>query len=209
MSNNILEGNNRRPFLWRMFFFSPYICCGLVLIILGLPSVLPTYLHSMLTKVLIFAIFAMSLDLILGYTGLLSLGHAAFFGMAGYAAGILMVHYGIESLWLIIPLGILTAGISNGHVRLHGPGTIQPGSSLSHWSTALSPNQVMEPSYTGPDHDGTLELALFEDIGWPLITDDEPAVPSASPWGLVILALVLVSAGAFVQRRRSRSSSEA
>lgn len=65
----------------------------------------------MLTKVLIFAIFAMSLDLILGYTGLLSLGHAAFFGMAGYATGILMVHYGTESLWLVIPLGILTAGI--------------------------------------------------------------------------------------------------
>jgi len=65
----------------------------------------------MLTKVLIFAIFAMSLDLILGYTGLLSLGHAAFLGVAGYTAGILMVHYDIESFWLVMPLGILTAGI--------------------------------------------------------------------------------------------------
>jgi branched-chain amino acid transport system permease protein len=65
----------------------------------------------MLTKVLIFAIFAMSLDLILGYTGLLSLGHAAFMGVAGYAAGILMVRAGIESFWLVMPLGILMAGI--------------------------------------------------------------------------------------------------
>jgi hypothetical protein len=105
--------------------------------------------------------------------------------------------------------GILTAGISNGHVRLHGPNPVQPGSSLSHWSTALSPNQVMEPAYTGPDHDGTLELALFEDIGWPLISDDEPAVPSASPWGLAILAAVVASVGVFVQRRRARASTRA
>ena len=66
----------------------------------------------MLTKVIIFAIFAMSLDLILGYTGLLSLGHAAFFGVAGYTAGIFMVHLNVESIWLILPLSVLAAGIA-------------------------------------------------------------------------------------------------
>jgi branched-chain amino acid transport system permease protein len=54
----------------------------------------------------------MSLDLIVGYTGLTSLGHAAFFGVAGYAFGIFMVRYGIESFWLVVPLGILAAGIA-------------------------------------------------------------------------------------------------
>ena len=106
-----LAGSNRQPWRVWIFCFAPYIGCGLVLLVLGLPHVLPTYLHSMLTKVLIFAIFAMSLDIILGYTGLLSLGHAAFFGVAGYTAGILMVGYGIESFWLVMPLGILMAGI--------------------------------------------------------------------------------------------------
>ena len=80
--------------------------------ILGLPGVLPTYLHSMLTKVLIFALFAMSLDFVLGYTGLLSLGHGAFFGVSGYFAGILMVHYGVGSFWLVLPGGILMAGLA-------------------------------------------------------------------------------------------------
>jgi len=47
----------------------------------------------MLTKVLIFAIFAFSYDLVQGYTGLLSLGHAAFLGVAGYAVGILAVRW--------------------------------------------------------------------------------------------------------------------
>ena len=106
-----MAGNNGNKYSWRLWLLSigPYIGSGLFL--LFLPYLLSTYFLSMLTKVLIFAIFAMSLDLILGYTGLLSLGHAAFFGMAGYAAGILMVHYGIESFWLVMPLGILMAGI--------------------------------------------------------------------------------------------------
>jgi hypothetical protein len=103
---------------------------------------------------------------------------------------------------------ILTAGISNGHVRLHGPSPIQPGSSLSHWSTALFPSQVMEPAYSGPDHDGTLELALFEDIGW-TFGPPEPPVPAVSAWGLAILTLTVLCASAFVLRRRSKASSRA
>jgi len=104
-----LAGSNRQPWQARLLSLAPYISIGLVLLVL--PSFLSTYPLSILTKVLIYAIFAMSLDLIVGYTGLLSLGHAAFFGVAGYAFGILMVRYGIESFWLVVPLGILAAGI--------------------------------------------------------------------------------------------------
>lgn len=92
-----------------MVRFAPYIASGLILIIL--PLCVPVYLRSMLTKVLIFAIFAMSLNLIWGYTGLISLGHAAFFGVAGYAAAILIMRYGIESFWISAPCGILAAGL--------------------------------------------------------------------------------------------------
>ena len=89
--------------------FSPYIFCGLIFIIL--PLLVPLYLQSMLTKVLIFAIFALSLNLIWGYTGLISLGHAAFFGVAAYGTAILVTSYGIESFWVSAPLGILMAGL--------------------------------------------------------------------------------------------------
>jgi branched-chain amino acid transport system permease protein len=106
-----LPVSNRMPWRAGVIPFAPYIFAGLVLLILGLPPVLPTYFLSMLIKVLIFAIFAISLDLIIGYTGLLSLGHAAFFGVAGYTAGILMVHYHVNSFWLVMPLSILAAGI--------------------------------------------------------------------------------------------------
>jgi branched-chain amino acid transport system permease protein len=44
------------------------------------------------SQILIVALFALSLDLILGYAGMLSLGHAAFFGLGAYTAGILAVH---------------------------------------------------------------------------------------------------------------------
>ena len=50
---------------------------------------LPSYPLTLLTQAVIVAILAMSLDLLLGYTGLSSLGHAAYFGVAAYAVGIL------------------------------------------------------------------------------------------------------------------------
>ena len=47
------------------------------------------YPRALLAEIYIFAIFAMSLDLLLGFTGLMSLGHAAFFGLGAYAVAIL------------------------------------------------------------------------------------------------------------------------
>ncbi len=57
-----------------------------------LPLVLPNYYLGLATQMMIFAIFAMSLDILLGYTGLPSLGHAAFFGVAGYTAAIVSLN---------------------------------------------------------------------------------------------------------------------
>lgn len=85
----------------------PFIAGGVVLGVL--PALLPSYVQSIWTKFLIFAIFATSFDLIYGHAGLLSLGHAAFFGAGGYAVGVLMLHTGITSFWIGLPLGILTA----------------------------------------------------------------------------------------------------
>ena len=65
---------------------------GLVAAIAGAPW-LPSYPLTLLTQAAIVAILAMSLDVLLGYTGLASLGHAAYFGIAAYAVGILSTQY--------------------------------------------------------------------------------------------------------------------
>jgi hypothetical protein len=64
--------------------------------------------------------------------------------------------------------GSLTAGVAHpsGHVQMYAPNPILPGSSVSHFDTALTPNELMEPSYTGPNHDITLTRDLLLDIGW-------------------------------------------
>lgn len=64
--------------------------------------------------------------------------------------------------------GHLTAGFPGGHVQMNAPGTLQPGSSVSHFSTAAFPNQLMEPAYTGANHSVDLALPLMKDIGWQL-----------------------------------------
>jgi hypothetical protein len=63
--------------------------------------------------------------------------------------------------------GNLTAGTVGDHVRMFAPNPQQPGSSVSHWDTAVTPNQLMEPAITvGLPHNTILEEALFRDIGW-------------------------------------------
>ena len=57
--------------------------------LLALPPFLSSFLLTLLTQALIYAILAMSLDLLLGYTGLSSLGHAAYLGLGAYSVGIL------------------------------------------------------------------------------------------------------------------------
>ena len=74
-----------------------------------LPFVLtPSYL-SLASQIAITALFALSLDLILGYAGIVSLGHAAYFGCGAYAAGLLSKHYIGEPL-----TGLVVAGLAAG-----------------------------------------------------------------------------------------------
>jgi len=68
-----------------------------------LPFLTPTY--SLATEMLIFAIFALGFDILFGYTGLLSFGHAIFFGLGAYATGIVLVRV-IPSLFVALAVGI-------------------------------------------------------------------------------------------------------
>ena len=60
---------------------------------------------------MIMAIFAMSLDLLVGFTGLVSLGHAAFFGLAGYVLAFAAPQYQAANLWLSLPLAMACSGL--------------------------------------------------------------------------------------------------
>ena len=72
--------------------------------------VAPSYLQ-LASQIAITALFALSLDLILGYAGIVSLGHAAFFGLGAYAAGILSKHAWGEPLSLLV-VGASCAGLA-------------------------------------------------------------------------------------------------
>ncbi|CAM5476660.1 branched-chain amino acid ABC transporter permease [Eoetvoesiella caeni] len=72
------------------------ILLAAALLALALPlleqSLGQSYYTTFATRILIFALFAVSLDLIVGYGGMVSLGHAAFFGLGAYVAGIVSFH---------------------------------------------------------------------------------------------------------------------
>ena len=68
--------------------------------------------HLILTEIAILGLFAVSLDLILGYAGIISLGHAAFFGFGAYAAGILAKYAIIkEPVLALLASGIAAAAL--------------------------------------------------------------------------------------------------
>lgn len=64
---------------------------------------------EMLGKIFILSIFALSLNLLVGVTGLVSLGHAAYFGVAAYAAALLTPKAAAVSIWLLLPASVLIA----------------------------------------------------------------------------------------------------
>jgi branched-chain amino acid transport system permease protein len=67
---------------------------------------------QMVTRMMILGIFAMSLDLLQGVTGLVSLGHAAYFGLAGYALAFLTPQGEPVSLWWTLPAAVAAAGLA-------------------------------------------------------------------------------------------------
>ncbi|WP_378945817.1 branched-chain amino acid ABC transporter permease [Mesorhizobium sp. ANAO-SY3R2] len=67
---------------------------AVVALLVGLNFVLPEYHHAVLARVLVLAVFAMGYNMLYGYVGLLSLGHAMFFAAGLYGAGLPLYHLG-------------------------------------------------------------------------------------------------------------------
>ncbi|TAM39962.1 MAG: branched-chain amino acid ABC transporter permease [Burkholderiaceae bacterium] len=80
--------------------------------LIAFPFVGSDFYTQMVTRMMIMAIFAMSLDLLQGVTGLVSLGHAAYFGLAGYALAFLTPASAAVSLWWTLPFAVLASALA-------------------------------------------------------------------------------------------------
>src|SRR5207245_9179473 len=71
----------------------------------------PVPYKALASHVLIFRLFALGFHLLYGYTGLLSFGHAAYYGLGAYGCGIALAKLHVGSLWLGLGAGFLLAGL--------------------------------------------------------------------------------------------------
>ena len=90
---------------------------GVVLLVavaalLAFPALAGRFYLQLVSKIMIMAIFAMSLNLLVGCTGLVSLGHAAFFGVGAYTLMLLSPQYAAASLWLSLPAAVIAAAVA-------------------------------------------------------------------------------------------------
>ncbi len=69
------------------------------------------YYVDLVMKVMILSVFALSLELLVGQTGLVSFGHAAFFGIGAYVAALLSPQTGPASFWILLPAALAASGI--------------------------------------------------------------------------------------------------
>lgn len=78
--------SEKRPDAWRLL---AWLCCGVLAIgLAAAPVAVGGYFMTLATEILIAAVFALGLNLLIGYGGMVSLGHAMFYGLGGYGIGI-------------------------------------------------------------------------------------------------------------------------
>ncbi len=95
--------SNRHP----LIFWSGFAVILALLVIA--PLVLPEFWSRFLTEILIWGLLAMSSDILIGYTGLVSFGHSAFFGLGMYGAAAALITVRPASLWVALPYGLIAA----------------------------------------------------------------------------------------------------
>jgi len=89
-----------------------WIGFGVVLALLAVaPLVLPEFWRRFVTEILVWGLLAMSSDILIGYTGMVSFGHSAFFGLGMYGAAAALLTVRPPNLWLAIVYGLVGAGL--------------------------------------------------------------------------------------------------
>lgn len=108
---------------WRFTFFQKMLVVSLIFLVVA-QFFLPPYYRFFLTQVFIFGIFALGYDILLGYTGLLSFGHALFFAMGSYAfinaVRLLHLNLWLSILTAIIFVAIFSAAVGFLAIRIRG-----------------------------------------------------------------------------------------
>ncbi len=83
--------------------------CVILALLAVAPLVLPEFWRRFVTEILIWGLLAMSSDILIGYTGMVSFGHSAFFGLGMYGAAAALMVVKPANLWLALVLGLAAA----------------------------------------------------------------------------------------------------
>ncbi|PYM43665.1 MAG: branched-chain amino acid ABC transporter permease, partial [Candidatus Rokuibacteriota bacterium] len=74
---------------------------------LGLPVVAPTYYVTLMLPFMAYGVILLGLNLLFGYTGLVSFGHALFIGVGAYTGAVMTTHFHVRHMELILPAAAL------------------------------------------------------------------------------------------------------
>ncbi|MFZ3237245.1 MAG: branched-chain amino acid ABC transporter permease [Stellaceae bacterium] len=102
---------SRRPTLVYWTGFSIVLA-----LLVAAPLLLPEFWARLLTEILIWGLLAMSSDILIGYTGMVSFGHSAFFGLGMYGAAAALLTVSPPNLWLALVYGLFGAAAAAGFV---------------------------------------------------------------------------------------------
>ena len=161
---------------------------GSVVVLALLPLVVPY--TAIATNILIFSIFAIGYNLLLGYTGLMSFGHGAFYGLGAYAAGFCLL--GGFSIWVAIAAGVAAAaggGVVIGYLSLRRSDIYFALLTLA-FSQVLYFIALQARKYTGGD-DGLIGIPVSSLFGLDL----------SSPFTMYYFALAVFAACSYGARR--------
>lgn len=90
--------------------YSVYAFLGIILYVV-IPNFVAFNLIDLLTRGLIFGLFAMGYDFMYGYSGMVSFGHAALFGIGAYAFAVALTLFGVQSVWILLLLAVVVAAL--------------------------------------------------------------------------------------------------
>lgn len=82
---------------------------GAALVVAAGPIVLDTYLINVLSRAFLYALVALTVDILWGYTGILTFGQAAYFGIGAYAAALIFTHLGFTPEMILLAAGLALA----------------------------------------------------------------------------------------------------
>lgn len=85
---------------------------GLIVVLLGLQFVIPPFHRTMLGRIMVLAAYAMGYNVLLGYTGLMSLGHAMFFASGMYATGLTVLYWGFGAVEAFVASVLASLAVS-------------------------------------------------------------------------------------------------